>query len=104
MFNSKMAAYKLEKPITTQNDYGENVTSFTAAGKVKMFISLSSESVTSGSDVRVNQSTHVGLTRDSSIRKGMRIGGKYIVEFVDASARDIIIYMKEVDNNGYYHS
>lgn len=103
MFNSKARYYPLEAPVETENDYNEKKTTYIAAGTVKMFISLSNESTSNDSDVRINQSTHIGITRDSSIKKDMRVGGKYIVTFVNAAMTDILVYMKEVDNGGCFN-
>jgi hypothetical protein len=44
----------------------------------------------------------VGITKDRNINKGDRIGGNYLVSFVENNRTFSTVYMKEVENIGRF--
>ena len=94
MFQNKMKEYTLEQPQEIINEYNEVVTMYVPVGSVKMFIALTSYNDTNSNDMRIAQSTHIGLTSSKLLQEGMLVDGKYEITFIDDTA-DIqaLIYM-----------
>lgn len=102
MFNSKKKSYtRKTRTISTINDYREPTETYTATTNILMFISLSNEITTSSQDMRIQQCSHIGLTKDE-VTIGDEIGGKYIVQFINNAGREKIVYLKEIESNGSF--
>ena len=102
MFNSKKQSYSRKIRSITTNEYNEQIESYTTADNIKMFISLSTESETNSNDMRIQECTHVGLTKDI-VTKGDLIADKYKVTFVNGAGAENIVYMREIENNGCFN-
>lgn len=100
MFQQQMKKYSLEKPQVAYNDYNEPVISYSWDREIEMAMCINSRNNYSGNDTNVLNANFVGITRDRYINKGERIGGVYIVEFVEVNRLYSIIHLKEIDNNG----
>ena len=101
MFNSKKQVYSRKTPTTAVNDYGEKITTFASSGTTLMFISLSNEEMLQSNDMRIQQCSHIGLTKDT-LTVGEIIDDKYEVQFINGAGRENIIYMKEIESNGSF--
>lgn len=101
MFEAKKKTYSRQSLVKTTNMYGEDIESYTAAADIHMFLSLSNESVLQSNDMRIQQCSHIGLTKDA-IEVGDLIDEKYEVQFVNNAGREKIVFMKEIENNGTF--
>lgn len=101
MFNRQMETYTLEIPQTSTNEWNETLTSFTFDRNIKMAICMNSRNAYNANDTSVLNLELVGITKDK-VNKGDRIGGKYIVGFVEAQRLFSIVYLKEIDNDGRF--
>ena len=101
MFNSKKQVYSRKTPTTAVNDYGEKITTFASSGTVLMFISLSNEEMLQSADMRIQQCSHIGITKDT-LSIGDVIDDKYEVQFINSAGRENIIYMKEKESDGTF--
>ena len=101
MFNRQMETYTLEIPQSSNNEWNENITTFSFDRNIKMAICMNSRNNYNANDTSVLNLDLVGITKDK-VNKGDRIGGKYIVGFVEAQRLFSIVYMKEIDNNGRF--
>lgn len=102
MFNSMKKTYTRKTVSITTNGYGEDIETYTAASDVLMFISLSNEEINNSNDMRIRECSHIGLT-SSSISVGDIIADKYEVQFINAVEVEKIVFMKEIDNDGYFN-
>lgn len=102
MFNRQMKKYTLESPQFSTNEYNETITDFAFVKDVEIAICMNSRNAYNANDTSVLNLDLVGITKDKGINKGDRIGGKYIVGFVEAQRLFSIVYMKEIDNNGRF--
>ena len=102
MFNSKKRSYDVYELIETENDYGESVKDWESSYVVSMFISLSNQMTTQSNDMRIQQCSHIGLTNDS-LNIGDRVDNKYEVQFINRAGRENIVYMQEIESNGYFN-
>lgn len=95
-----MKTYPLKQPIIVTNDYGEKVATYSALDNIDIFISLSSHEVYGSADMRVQECSHIGLTKDKRIKKGMVIDDRFEVSFVNGitSQEMILVYMREFKN------
>lgn len=100
MFNRQMEEYTLEIPQTLTNEWNETLTSFAFDRNIKMAICMNSKNNYNANDTSVLNLDLVGITKDKGINKGDRIGGKYIVGFVEAQRLFSIVYLKEIGNDG----
>lgn len=104
MFNSKMKTYSLHKKATTTNKYNEETNlPLEFVANIDMFISLSSQEIYSVADMRIGQSSHIGLTKYDGLKKGMIIGKQYEVLFVNGAGSEKIVFLKELENNGHHN-
>ena len=102
MFNRQMETYTLEIPQTSTNEWNETLTSFAFDRNIKMAICINSRNNYNANDTSVLNLDLVGITTDKAVNKGDRIGGKYVVGFVEENRRFSIVYMKEIDNHGRF--
>ena len=103
MFNSKKQSFQRKtKSISTNNDYGEKIETYTTASNILMFISLSNEMTQSSQDMRIQQCSHIGLTKDT-VTIGDLIDDKYEVTFINNAGREKIVYLKEIESNGSFN-
>lgn len=102
MFNSKKKSYTVKTKTTTTNDYGEVVETYSpAANNVLMFISLSNEITQNNADMRVQQASHIGITKDS-LSLGDIVDDKYEVLFVNEAGRENVVFLMERENDGSF--
>ena len=102
MFERRKKTYtRKTKSVSTSNTYNEPIETYTAATSVRMFISLSNEMTMVNQDMRIQQCSHIGLTR-SEIGEGDLIDDKYLVQFINKAGREKIVFMKEIENNGSF--
>lgn len=102
MFNSKKRTYTRKVKSITTNSYNETIEAYTAAADVNMFISLSNESVLQSNDMRIQQCSHIGLTKDT-VAIGDVIDDKYEITFINNAGKEKIVFMKEIENNGSFN-
>ena len=103
MFNCKKKSYtRKTKTVSTDNPYNEKVETYIPSTHILMFISLSNEMTLSSQDMRIQQCSHIGLTKDE-ILEGDLIDDKYEVQFVNNAGREKIVFMKEIENNGSFN-
>lgn len=102
MFNSKKRAYTRKVKSITTNAYNETIEGYAAAADVYMFISLSNESVLQSNDMRIQQCSHIGLTKDT-VAVGDLIDDKYEIQFINNAGKEKIVFMKEIENNGSFN-
>ena len=103
MFNSKAKFYSRKIKSVNTDEYGEPIVTYTAASPthIKMFISLSNEITTSSQDMRIQQCSHIGLTK-ATVTVGDLIDDKYEVQFINNAGREKIVYMKEIESDGSF--
>ena len=102
MFNSKKKTYTRKAKTITTNAYNEKIENYAAAAEIHMFISLSNESVIQSNDMRIQQCSHIGLTR-GTVTVGDLIDDKFEVQFINNAGKEKIIYMKEIENDGSFN-
>lgn len=102
MFQHQMQKYSLEIPQVTVNDYNESVISYSWDRDIEMAICINSRNNYSGNDTNILNANFVGITRDRYIKKGDKVGGLYIVEFVEVNRLYSIVHMKEIGNDGRF--
>lgn len=102
MFNSKKQSCQRKVKSITENDYGEKIETYAPAANVLMFISLSNEITYNNADMRIQQCSHIGITKDN-LTLGDIIDDKYEVLFINNAGREKIIYLKERENNGSFN-
>lgn len=104
MFNSKYKYYTRKIKTISTDAYGEEIETYTIASpnRIRMFISLSNESVLQSNDMRIQQCSHIGLTQ-ARITVGDLIDDKYEVQFINNAGREKIVYMKEIENDGTFN-
>lgn len=95
MFESKKRRYPLCRLDKAPDEYRQEVETPVEIGSVRAFIAPKSHTPYNANDLRLQEVTHVGLTRDKGVRRGMLVG-KYRVEFADAAGAETILYLKEV--------
>lgn len=96
MFNSQQKKYDVYTYSITTNEWGEKIKSPILFKSVLMFISLRTYNNFTSNDVRLQEVTHIGITSDKTIEKGMMIDNRYSVEFVNNDGRESILFLKEV--------
>lgn len=101
MFNSMKKTYSRKTVSKQINEYGESIDNYTDAEDVSLFVSLISKQLNAVNDMRVLQCSHVGITADE-ISMGDIIGDRFIVEFINESAKEKIVFMREMESNGYF--
>lgn len=102
MFQQQMKKYTLEVPHTSTNEWNETLTSFSFDREVEIAICMNNRNAYNANDTSVLNLELVGITKDKGINKGDRIGGRYIVGFVEEQRLFFIVYMKEIGNNGRF--
>lgn len=102
MFNSKKQKYPRKSKVVTKNEYNESIEGYAAAANVNMFISLSNESVMQSNDMRIQQCSHIGLTKNE-VLVGDLIDDKYEVQFINNAGKEKIVFMKEIENDGNFN-
>ena len=103
MFNCKKKTYtRKTKTVSTDNPYKEKIETYTPSADIVMFVSLSNETTMSNQDMRIQQCSHIGLTKDS-VLVGDLIDDKYEVQFINNAGREKIVFMKEIENNGSFN-
>ena len=102
MFNSKKRTYTRQVRTITTNAYNEKIEGYAAAANIHMFISLSNESVLQSNDMRIQQCSHIGLTKDT-VAIGDLIDDKYEIKFINNAGKEKIVFMKEIENNGSFN-
>lgn len=102
MFQQQMKKYTLEIPHTSQNEYNENVITYSFDREIEMAMCIDNRNKYSGNDTNVLNVNFVGMTRDRLIKKGDKVGGLYIVDFVEVNRLFTIVHMKEIGNNGRF--
>ena len=102
MFNRQMEKYNLEIPQTLANEWNEPIVNYVLDRVVEMAICLNSKTAYTANDTSIVNLELVGITKDRNINKGDRIGGKYLVKFVENNRLFTIVHLKEIDNNGRF--
>ena len=100
MLTQQMKKYSVEVPTFSANEWNETLTSFSFDREIEMAICLNVRNAYNANDTSVLNLDLVGITTDKAVNKGDRIGGKYVVGFVEENRRFSIVYMKEIDNHG----
>lgn len=103
MFNSKKRIYTRQSKIQSTNQYNEKIEGYTAATDVLMYISLSNESLLKSNDMRIQQCSHIGLTKDTVLVGDLIDDGKLEVQFINSAGKEKIVFMKEIENNGSFN-
>jgi hypothetical protein len=80
----------------TKNEYEENIKSSVFLKTISMFISYKQYNNYTANDVRLQEITHVGITADKTLEKGMVIDNQYTVEFINNDGKDSIVFLKQV--------
>lgn len=102
MFNRQMKKYNLEIPQTAANQWNEPIVSYVFDRVIEMAICLNNNIEYNSNDMDLTNLQLVGITKDRNINKGDRIGGKYLVSFVEENRTFSTVYMKEVENIGRF--
>lgn len=102
MFQQQMKKYTLEVPHTSTNEWNETITDFAFVKDVEIAICMNSRNAYNANDTSVLNLELVGITKDKDIKKGDRVGGKYIVGFVEVNRLFSIVYLKEIGNDGRF--
>ena len=95
MFESKKRRYPLYRLDKTLDEYRQEADAPVEIGSIRAFIAPKTHAPYNANDLRMQEVTHVGLTRDGRVERGMLVGN-YMVEFVDAGGAETILYLKEV--------
>lgn len=103
MYETLKKDYSHKKLTTTTDDYGDETKTYTSQGSISMFISLSNEAVVQSSGFDLTQCSHVGLTNSTALSKGDLVADKYEVQFINGVGAENIVFMKEVESNGYFN-
>lgn len=102
MFNCKKQSYtRKTRNVSTDNPYNEQVETYIPSNTILMFISLSNEMTLASNDMRIQQCSHIGLTKDD-VEVGDLIDDKYEVQFINNAGREKIVFMKEIENDGSF--
>lgn len=96
MFNSQKKMYNVFTYSTSKNEWNEDIKSPVFCKYITMFISLKSYNDFTSNDIRLQEVTHIGITEDKTLQKGMIIGDKYTIEFINNDGRESIVYLKQV--------
>jgi len=96
MFNSQMKKVNVYTISVTKNEYEENIKSSVFLKTISMFISYKQYNNYTANDVRLQEITHVGITADKTLEKGMVIDNQYTVEFINNDGKDSIVFLKQV--------
>lgn len=103
MFNTKQKTYTLKTLTTTNDDYGDTIKTYSTS-TVKMFISLATHSIYNNNSTYLTNCDYIGLADKGTFNKGDVINGNLEVQFVSYDVKPIIVYLKEIDNNGANNS
>ena len=95
MFESKKRKYPLYRLDKTLDEYRQEADAPVEIGSIRAFIAPKTHAPYNANDLRMQEVTHIGLTRDKGAERGMLVGG-YLVEFVDDGGVETILYLKEV--------
>lgn len=95
MFESEKKWYTLYAVDTAKDEYRQESGNKVEVGRALVFICTKSHSPYIANDLRMQQITHVGLTRAKEVKRGMYVGD-FLVEFVDSGGSETILYLKEV--------
>lgn len=100
MFNSLMKPYDIYNDTTTTNEWNETIHSYSKQPEQALiYIALLNHNNLTVNNVDVTESTHIGVTINTNIEKGMLIDNKYQVTYVMNTGKDIILTLKEVSGN-----
>ena len=102
MFNSMYKWYSRKSPTVEKDKYNQNIITYAPNDDVEMFISLLTHYDNTSSNLKIKDCTHLALTNDESVEVDDIIDGNLRVEFMNKAGRDIMVYLKEVDNDGTY--
>lgn len=102
MFQQQMKKYTLESPQVSKNEWNEPITDFAFDRNIEIAICMNSRNAYNANDTSVLNLELVGITKDKDIKKGDRVGGKYIVGFVEVNRLFSIVYLKEIGNDGRF--
>ena len=102
MFQQQMKRYSVEVPTISANEWNEPLTSFSFDREIEMAICMNARNAYNANDTSVLNLELVGITKDKAIKKGDRVGNKYIVGFVEENRLFSIVYMKEIGNDGRF--
>lgn len=95
-----MKTYSLEAIAISTNEYNETIESFVPAGEIVMAIGANNRMIYTANESFLANVEWVGITKDKTIEKGWRVGGIYLVEYVEQDRLYSIVHLKEIDNNG----
>lgn len=104
MFNTKQKNHTLKTLTITTDDYGDNVLTYSPSTTVKMFISLITNANYTNNSTILTNCTYVGLADKGIFKKGDVIDNKLEVVFVNDDVKPLIVYLKEINNNGTNNS
>lgn len=102
MFQQQMKKYKVETPHISKNEFNESITDFAFDREIEIAICMNNRVAYNANDTSILNLELVGITKDKAIKKGDRIGGKYLVGFVEENRLFSIVHMKEIGNNGRF--
>jgi len=96
MFNSQMKKVDVYTISATKNEYEEEIKSPVFLKTILMFISLKTYNNYTSNDIKLQEVSHVGITTNKTLEKGMVINNQYTIEFINNDGRDSIVYLKQV--------
>lgn len=102
MFNSLKKLYSRQEPVREKDAYNQDIDSYREADSTEMYISLLTQDNLNQNDMRIIQSTHIGLSFDDSVNVGDLIDDKYIVTYANREGREKIYYMKDRESDGSF--
>lgn len=97
MFNQQKELMNVYQAHSKANEWNENIKEWSLFCTAAIFISLATHNQYNANDLRLMEATHIGITDNRKIKKGMLIDKKYRVNFVNDACREVILYLQEVD-------
>lgn len=97
MFNQQKKEFNVYRVGEKTNEWNENVKEWSLFCTATVFISLATHNPYNANDLNLMEATHIGITDNRKIKKGMLIDKKYRVIFVNDACREVILYLQEVD-------
>ena len=98
MFEGRKQTYSVESPIYTKDAYNYDKKSYEDQGTARIYIVVEDRTQQNVNDFDLYEGTLVGYTDDTSIGKGWRIDGKYIVKSVLPHRTGLVLYLKEYED------
>lgn len=99
MFNSEKRRYSRKVTVLTKDAYNQDIPKYLDQPDIEMFVSLIEQDQLVQNDMRIQQSTHIGLTHDA-VLTGDIIGDRYEVTYVNNAGRESVVFMRDRESNG----